>query len=129
MKPERPEPPPKPLASHLGGVQLAFVTLGDITFHTRWFHSAAIAPIIQNPPRKEDKQAELTINLVSTQGMGPGFKISGTVEEITQAYASLMQQLGYIDPRRFAQAQAQKEEQDDQTEAGTTPEDDDPGSA
>lgn len=109
---------------------MAFVTLGDITFHTRWFHSASIAPIIQNPPRKgdEDKQAELTINLVSTQGMGPGFKISGTVEEITQAYASLMRQLGYIDPRQFTQRQ-KKEEQDAQTEAGTAPEDDDPSNA
>lgn len=90
----------------MGGAQLAFVVLGDIMFHTKWFHSAGVAPIPKsNPPRPSDgdQQLELTINLVSTQGMGPGYKIAGTVEEISHAYASLMQQLGFISPQMLQQ--------------------------
>lgn len=91
-------------------LQMAFVVLGDIMFHTKWFHSAGVAPIPKsNPPRPSDgeDQLELTINLVSTQGMGPGFKIAGSVEEISQAYASLMRQLGFLTPEMLQQMSQQ----------------------
>ena len=82
---------PTKAAQSPSNVRLAIVNLGDIIFHNSWFHSAGVRP---------DSAAEgmliLKINLVSPGGMGEGFEMHGSMQEISQAYTSLMQQVGTV---------------------------------
>lgn len=90
-------PPPEAQSeARSTNVHLAIVNLGDIIFHNKWFHSAGIGPLPNAEGKPTPDMALLTINLVSTAGMGEGFKMRGTVKEIAQAYTALMQQVGTI---------------------------------
>ena len=72
-------------------VRLAIVNLGDFIFHNSWFHSAGVRP----DPANEGTLI-LKINLVCPGGMGEGAEMHGSVEEISQAYTSLMKQVGTV---------------------------------
>lgn len=91
METKQTQGPPAAATQQPSNVRLAIVNLGDIIFHNSWFHSAGVRP----DPAAQGMMI-LKISLVSPGGMGEGFEMHGDLEEIAQAYTSLMKQVGTV---------------------------------
>ena len=95
-------------------LQLSIVNMGDFIFHNKWFHSAGVKLL--------NEKSQLTVNLISPNGMAKGMTLVGTKEEIAQAYESLKRQVGTIDPQSLMAMQqeppAPKEQPDGRNKEG-----------